>query len=299
MIPEGLEIGDTFTQEEIADIFDVNFGRYMKGINYRNPDDGNQFIILTSKEDSPYEDIVDRGREFYYIGEGLPKKGDQEETPPNKALIRAINHLIPIYFFVGEDGEWEYQGLVEVLDYQYVSNGERMIYRFKMRKLELSDPKKIEETQKSISKRSEEEPDLEVERGTREASERNIRSSVFSQKVKEEYDFKCAFCGAKRFSPEGNPEVESAHIYPVEEGGSDDLRNGIALCKLHHWGFDHGWLSLNDDLEIIVNKESEEEIPSDFLDLEGEKIELPEHSKYKPHTKFLEGHRKLHGFSET
>lgn len=297
MSPKKLEIGDKLTQEEIEETFNTDFGYRITGINYRNPDQEDRYIILTSKEDSPYDDIMDRGTEFYYIGEGLPDKGDQEKTPGNKALIEAIQHPIPIYLFVSRNGKWEYQGLADVIDYQYISDGKRMVYRFKMRKLEISGPKKIEETQKSISKQSEEEPDLEEERGKYEPSERNIRSSVFSQKVKEEYNFKCAFCGARRFSPEGNPEVESAHIYPVEEGGSDDLRNGIALCKLHHWGFDYGWLSLNDDLEVIVNKESEEEIPSDFLDLEGEKINLPEDSEYKPHSKFLEAHRKLHGFS--
>jgi len=35
-------------------------------------------------------------------------------------------------------------------------------------------------------------------------------------------------------------------------GGSDDIRNGIALCQFHHWAFDPGWLSFTDDHEIIV-----------------------------------------------
>ncbi|WP_244531481.1 HNH endonuclease [Halogranum amylolyticum] len=58
--------------------------------------------------------------------------------------------------------------------------------------------------------------------------------------------------GKSRETPSGDPEVEAAHIYPRSENGADDPRNGLALCKLHHWAFDSGWLAVSDDYEILV-----------------------------------------------
>lgn len=75
--------------------------------------------------------------------------------------------------------------------------------------------------------------------------------------MKQAYDHTCAVCGASRFSPEGNPEIEAAHIYPKRQDGSDDVRNGVALCKLHHWAFDTGWLSLSDEHEVLVKSATE------------------------------------------
>lgn len=41
-------------------------------------------------------------------------------------------------------------------------------------------------------------------------------------------------------TPAGLREVEAAHVVPVSEGGTDDLRNGIALTQTLHWAFDRG-----------------------------------------------------------
>ena len=90
--------------------------------------------------------------------------------------------------------------------------------------------------------------------------------------------------------------MEAAHIYPKEEQGPDDLRNGFALCKYHHWAFDTGWLALTDDLRILVKKDSEVEPPESLISLENEKIKIPDNSILKPHVKFIRAHRELHGF---
>ena len=58
---------------------------------------------------------------------------------------------------------------------------------------------------------------------------------LFPGIVKQAYDYSCAICGAKRFSSIGQPEAEAAHIYLKSENGADDPRNGISLCKFHHW----------------------------------------------------------------
>jgi putative restriction endonuclease len=130
--PEGLEIGDRFTQQEIEDEFDTGFGYQISGINPRRDEQDRRYILLFSNEDGPYEDSVVRGQ-FEYIGEGL--SGDQSESSPgNSSLIDAITSAIPIHFFYQDsgDGNWEYRGLVDVLGYQIEERGGRQVLVFSM-----------------------------------------------------------------------------------------------------------------------------------------------------------------------
>jgi putative restriction endonuclease len=69
---------------------------------------------------------------------------------------------------------------------------------------------------------------------------RIIRSAVFPQRVAAQYDFRCCVSGVGLRTPSDQREVEAAHVVPVSEGGTDDLRNGIALTQTLHWAFDKG-----------------------------------------------------------
>jgi hypothetical protein len=64
----------------------------------------------------------------------------------------------------------------------------------------------------------------------------------FRRQVQRAWRFTCAVCGL-RLPPVGSggcPGVDSAHILPYAEYDLDHARNGICLCKLHHWAFDEG-----------------------------------------------------------
>lgn len=122
------------------------------------------------------------------------------------------------------------------------------------------------------------------------------RDAAFGAQIKLIYGERCAVCGSNRHTPNGNPEVESAHIYPKSLKGSDVTQNGVSLCKLHHWAFDCGWFSIADDLTIIVNPEIPRTVHYAFItDYEGKRIAVPENKKDHPHPIFLAAHRKLHG----
>jgi putative restriction endonuclease len=70
-------------------------------------------------------------------------------------------------------------------------------------------------------------------------AKRIARSRAFRTAVTAAYGNCCAMCGGGARSPIGASEVEAAHVIPRAQKGSDDVRNGIALCRLHHWAFDH------------------------------------------------------------
>lgn len=73
---------------------------------------------------------------------------------------------------------------------------------------------------------------------------RIARSAAFRSDVRNEYDTRCAVSGIGLRTPKGLVEVEAAHIVPLKWGGSDDVRNGLALTSTLHWALDHGLFSI-------------------------------------------------------
>jgi hypothetical protein len=130
----------------------------------------------------------------------------------------------------------------------------------------------------------------------------SIRSRGFRHAVIESYDYRCCVCGLKIQTPDFMTwEVEAAHIVPHGSNGRDDVWNGIALCKFHHWAFDTGWFSLSNDCKIVVSSRLQE-LPMDFGKVEnydffrntlcqGKSILLPKNSVLCPHSRSLEWHR--------
>jgi len=155
----------------------------------------------------------------------------------------------------------------------------------------------VKETIWNIRQAVQSEPQLTETNAEFTEHHRRVRDTAFTEIVRDAYDEQCAVCGSSRESPTGNPEVEAAHIYPKHKGGSDDPRNGVSLCKLHHWAFDAGWFSLTDDHEILIKNASDRDGYHEFKQLEGELIQLPTEENVKPHPVFLREHRQLHGFS--
>lgn len=66
------------------------------------------------------------------------------------------------------------------------------------------------------------------------------------------YHYSCALCGIKILLPSGITLVEAAHIHQFAQSKNDDITNGIALCRNHHWAFDQGLWSIGTNFEIVV-----------------------------------------------
>lgn len=137
-------------------------------------------------------------------------------------------------------------------------------------------------------------PQLTADTVTWSAAEQIIREQAFRDAILDLYDERCAVCGANRYAPNGAPAVEAAHIYPKSEQGADDVRNGLALCKTHHWALDVGWVGLQDDNTLVVR---EGDVPGyeEIERLSQRPIHLPESPDHHPHEIFKRAHRELHG----
>jgi len=129
-----------------------------------------------------------------------------------------------------------------------------------------------------------------------------MRTRGFRQAVIEAYDYKCAFCGLKINSlKDMSWEVEAAHIVPHNEKGRDDVLNGLSLCHLHHWAFDAGWLTLQDDFKIQVSSKVSS-LSADFgimgkydfirgFSDNNSNLLLPKRKEIYPHQKAISWHR--------
>jgi len=153
----------------------------------------------------------------------------------------------------------------------------------------------IEDEKSKLQDAIDSEPELTEGQPEYVDTRRKVRNHAFRALVRDTYDNTCAVCGSQRETPAGNPEVEAAHIYPKSEGGSDDIRNGVALCKLHHWAFDSGWLSFTDNHEIIIAEAPNKNGYHELKRLEGDQLQLPDKEEVHPRPMFLEKHREIHG----
>jgi hypothetical protein len=123
------------------------------------------------------------------------------------------------------------------------------------------------------------------------------RDAKFTIVVRRAYDSKCAVCGSGLRSTRGEPEVQSAHIYPKKLKGKDHPQNGLCLCRRHHWALDAGWMSLSDDYRVLVRNDLPEQQDYEFIRKHADtQILLPADKKAAPHPVFLQAHRKLMGF---
>lgn len=120
-----------------------------------------------------------------------------------------------------------------------------------------------------------------------------IRNAFFRKSIVHVYDYKCAFCRLKVIRSLTQNIVDGAHIKPFAEFYDSKIENGISFCKNHHWAFDRGWFTIDEDYKIIVAEDLQEEFPYGRVmkDFHRESILLPEVEAYYPSLDSLNWHR--------
>jgi hypothetical protein len=118
------------------------------------------------------------------------------------------------------------------------------------------------------------------------------RDKAFREVVVREYEYACAVCEMK-FHWDTLTEATAAHIIPKHKNGTDDPRNGLSLCRTHHWAFDAGVFTLSDDYDILLSVKIQEADSHNFslLEMEGKPILLPSNEILQPHPDAITWHR--------
>jgi putative restriction endonuclease len=119
------------------------------------------------------------------------------------------------------------------------------------------------------------------------------RYQGFRRLVVQSYDHRCALCGIRIVTPDGHTVVDAAHIVPWRDTQNDDIRNGMALCKLCHWGFDKGMLGVTDSYQVITSRTIgiDPNYPGLLTSLSGRGIIPPATQDHWPAREYLAEHR--------
>lgn len=119
------------------------------------------------------------------------------------------------------------------------------------------------------------------------------RSAAFRREIMRMYNYTCAVCQLRIFTTSGESVTEAAHIIPFSISQNDDVRNGISLCKLHHWAFDKGLISVSENYRVMIARliESEGPVESMLSVFRNSAVLLPEHDQLYPSQHALDWHR--------
>jgi putative restriction endonuclease len=114
------------------------------------------------------------------------------------------------------------------------------------------------------------------------------RISAFRNSIMSIYNYSCSICKIQLITIDGETIVDAAHIIPFRVSHNNDIRNGLALCKNHHWCFDRGLIAIDHKYRVIVSSLVEER---NFLgELEHEKIFLPKKHEFYPAQEAFDWH---------
>jgi putative restriction endonuclease len=119
---------------------------------------------------------------------------------------------------------------------------------------------------------------------------RAVRDARFRPAVLQAYRHQCAFC------PIALNLVDAAHIIPVKRPHStDDVTNGLALCRLHHAAYDSGLVGVRSDYSILLNPRAVDRLRElhflrgldEFKALLRDRIRHPSEIEVRPNSEYL------------
>ena len=128
---------------------------------------------------------------------------------------------------------------------------------------------------------------------TTQENVQQVRDQGFRKAIVQIYVHRCAFCWVRLTTVDGHSVVEAAHIIPWSISYNDDLHNGMALCRLCHWIFDEGLLSVSGKYLIVVSPELRisSNMPGHLLTLESRPSIGPAEQTLYPDLESLAWHR--------
>lgn len=265
---------------------------------------GSEFALsIVMKSGSPYEKKDDvifiEGR---WLMNYSPRSGGLDISD-NNALVRCMDTTTPVAVFKQESDKTSSQGST------YLVMGLGLITNYDSKNdvfvLESVDWQTLELTTSVIP---DEETRYEVQLYAQLTNKFNLfindkrviysvrapkRDIAFRNVVLTEYEYHCSICGMK-FQFGELVEAQAAHIVPKNKSGTDDPRNGLSLCRAHHWAFDNGLYALSESYQIEVSPVVSKAETTNFhlAEFSNVKISMPRDERIYPHPSALEWHRK-------
>ena len=172
-------------------------------------------------------------------------RGDDPDHPENRALRRAMERQVPLVWFFGV-GTALYLPVFPV----FILAEEREQQQF------VVDPD-VGHGLVAAGTVVEEHMRRYVVSQTR----RRLHQPVFRATVMRAYATRCAVCSLAH-----GELLDAAHIVPdTHELGVASVRNGLALCKIHHAAFDANILGISPDRVVAIREELLHEVDGPML----------------------------------
>jgi putative restriction endonuclease len=228
-------------------------------------------ITIQTSFNSPYDDRQSgpNGTLFYRY------QGTDPNLPNNVALRRAMELTRPLLYLVAVE-----PGLFEPIFPCYVVGEQPENYAFAI----LADPGTLPvfaEEGAAIADVA------RKEYATREVLQR-LHQRRFSYSVIEAYAVRCAVCRIHH-----RRLLDGAHILPDrDESSLPEVRNGLALCKIHHAAYDANILGISPDRTVQIREDVLEErdgpmLMYGFQAMHGTMIHVPRASAKQPNPDYL------------
>lgn len=172
-------------------------------------------------------------------------RGDDPEHAENRALREALHQRAPLIWFVGVG-----PGLFQPVFPVYVAGEERGLHQFALAVDEVFGLVDVDTPLEAQMRRY-------VDRMTKQ----RLHQPVFRSTVLRAYRRRCSVCSIAHASL-----LDAAHIVADSHvRGEASVRNGLALCKLHHAAFDSGILGVRPDLTVQIRQDILDEVDGPML----------------------------------
>jgi putative restriction endonuclease len=231
-------------------------------------------LSITTSPGGPYDDAFGEDGLLQYR-----YRGTNPEHRDNQGLRLAMQYRIPLVYFHG------------LVPGKYLAAWPAYIVGDDPKKLAVTVAVDDERHLSFDGDKAARVPSEYVQEAADDARRSYVTSSVrvrlhqraFRERVLEAYQRQCAFC---RFRHE--EMLEAAHIIPDSHPeGEPVVRNGIALCTLHHSAFDRRFIGIRPDYKIEVRPDILREHDGPTLvhaiqALHGQSILIPKKVAFRP-----------------
>ncbi len=87
--------------------------------------------------------------------------------------------------------------------------------------------------------------------------------------------------------------LEAAHVKAYADGGAHDVRNGLALRTDLHKLFDRGYVTVDDQMRLVVGRRLKDDFDNGrtYYELRGTALALPDEPALRPDAAALAWHR--------
>jgi putative restriction endonuclease len=201
-------------------------------------------VPVVEGQERPYDDAVGADGLLRYRYRGL-----DPQHPDNVGLRRAMQLQLPLVYFHGV-----VPGLYVPVWPVYMVGDDPVSLTFTVS----VDERRFVSIGATIEDSS--ETDIRRRYTTRLVNAR-LHQAEFRERVVKAYRYHCAVCRLKR-----TELLEAAHILPDSTPqGVPSVRNGVALCKLHHAAFDYNIMGITPDRVIQIRDDVLAEVDGPML----------------------------------